>query len=62
MNNRKEETPKSVVANVRKAAHLLQEQGSSAIKILSDPKSVFNDRDAYLFIVDVDQNVEICSE
>lgn len=55
MNKRTEETPQSVIANVHKAAELLKEKGSEALAVLTDPKSEFNDRDAYLFIIDVDK-------
>lgn len=55
MNKRTEETPQSVIANVHKAAELLKEKGSEVLAVLTDPKSEFNDRGAYLFITDVDK-------
>lgn len=59
MNKRTEETPQSVIANVHKAAQLLKEKGSEALAVLTDPKSEFNDRDAYLFIIDVDKSLVV---
>ncbi len=59
MNKRLEETPQSVIANVHKAAQLLKEKGSEALAVLTDPKSEFNDRDAYLFIIDVDKSLVV---
>ena len=59
MNKRTEETPQSVIANVHKAARLLKEKGSEALAVLTDPKSEFNDRDAYLFIIDVDKSLVV---
>ena len=59
MNKRTEETPQSVIANVHKAVDLLKEKGSEALDVLSDPKSEFNDRDAYLFIIDVDKSLVV---
>jgi len=59
MNKRTEETPQSVIANVHKAAQLLKEKGSKALAVLTDPKSEFNDRDAYLFIIDVDKSLVV---
>lgn len=59
MNRRTEETPQSVIANVHKAAQLLKEKGSEALAMLTDPKSEFNDRDAYLFIIDVDKSLVV---
>lgn len=53
------ETPQSVVANVHKAVELLKQKGSEALSILTDPKSEFNDRDAYLFIIDVDSSLVV---
>lgn len=59
MNKRTEETPQTVIANVHKAAELLKEKGSEALAVLTDPKSDFNDRDAYLFIIDVDKSLVV---
>lgn len=59
MNKRTEETPQSVIANVHEAAQLLKEKGSEALNVLTDPESEFNDRDAYLFIIDVDESLVI---
>lgn len=59
MSKRIEETPQSVIANVHKAAKLLMEKGSEALAVLTDPKSEFNDRDAYLFIIDVDKSLVV---
>lgn len=59
MSKRLEETPQSVIANVHKAARLLKEKGSEALAVLTDPKSEFNDRDAYLFIIDVDKSLVV---
>lgn len=59
MNKRLEETPQSVIANVHKAAQLLKEKGSEALAVLTDPKSEFNNRDAYLFIIDVDKSLVV---
>ncbi len=59
MNQRKEETPQSVIANVHKAAQLLKEKGSEALAVLTDPKSEFNDKDAYIFIIDVDKSLVV---
>lgn len=59
MNKRTEETPQSVIANVHKAAQLLKEKGSEALAVLTDLKSEFNDRDAYLFIIDVDKSLVV---
>lgn len=59
MNKRTEETPQSVIANVHKAAQLLKEKGSEALAVLTDPKSEFNDRYAYLFIIDVDKSLVV---
>ena len=59
MSKRTEETPQSVIANVYKAAELLKEKGSEALAVLTDPKSEFNDRDAYLFIIDVDKSLVV---
>ena len=59
MNKRNEETPQTVIANVHKAAELLKEKGSEALVVLTDPKSDFNDRDAYLFIIDVDKSLVV---
>ena len=42
-----------------KAAQLLKEKGSEAFAVLADPKSEFNDRDAYLFIIDVDKRLVV---
>lgn len=53
------ETPQTVVANVHKAVELLKQKGSEALPILTDPKSEFNDRDAYLFIIDVDSSLVV---
>lgn len=59
MNKRLEETPQSVIENVHKAAQLLKEKGSEALAVLADPKSEFNDRDAYLFIIDVEKSLVV---
>ena len=59
MNKRLEETPQSVIENVHKAAQLLKENGSEALAVLADPKSEFNDRDAYLFIIDVEKSLVV---
>lgn len=58
-NKRTEETPQSVIANVHEAVELLKERGSEALVVFSDPKSGFNDRDAYLFIIDVDKSLVV---
>ena len=58
-NKRTEEAPQSVIANVHKAARLLKEKGSEALAVLTAPKSEIKDRDAYLFIIDVDKSLVV---
>lgn len=58
-NMNKPETPQSVVANVHKAVEILKSQGSAALPELCDPKSEFNNRDAYLFIIDVESSLVV---
>lgn len=59
MNKKTEETPQTLILNVHKAVELLKEKGNEALAVLTNPKSEFNDRDAYLFIIDVEKSLVV---
>lgn len=44
---------------MHKAVQLPKEKGSETLAVLTNPKSGFNDRDAYLFIIDVERNLVV---
>lgn len=52
-------TPEKVISRVHKAAELLKTRGQRGLSILRDPTSAFNEDDAYLFIIDVENSLVV---